>query len=257
MNLKTENLTLGYGDTIILEDINVQLPKEKITIIIGSNGCGKSTLLKSMARLLKPMSGKVLLEDKNIFNSSTKKVAKNLAILPQNPNAPDDLTIFNLVKQGRYPYQTWFNQWSEEDEKAVNYALDKTGISHLRDRKISDLSGGQKQRAWIAMTLAQETDIILLDEPTNHLDVKYRIEVLDLLSNLNRTEKRAIIMVLHDINLACRYASNIIAVKDGAIYSQGTPMEIMNEELIKDVFDINSKIVECPVFKTPMCIPYQ
>ncbi|QGU94388.1 ATP-binding cassette domain-containing protein [Clostridium bovifaecis] len=257
MELKTRNLTLGYDKTIILEDINVTLPKEKVTILIGSNGCGKSTFLKSMARLLKPIDGQVLINNENIFNISTKKVARELAILPQSPYAPEDLTVFNLVKQGRYPYQTWLNQWSGEDEKAVDYALDKTGILNLKDKKLSDLSGGQKQRAWIAMTLAQQTDIILLDEPTNHLDIKYRIEVLDLLKTLNKVENRTIIMVLHDINLAFRYADYIIALKDGKVYSQGVPKDIVNEDLIRDVFDIQSKIVTCPLFKTPTCIPYQ
>jgi len=256
MNLKTSNLTLAYGENIILKEMNVELPKGKVTILIGSNGCGKSTFLKSMARLLKPKYGEVLLNDKNIFSTSTKQVAKNLSILPQSPYAPDDLTVFNLVKQGRYPYQNWLNQWSEEDEKAINYALEKTGISDLRDKKIGGLSGGQKQRAWIAMTIAQDTDIILLDEPTNHLDIKYRIEVLDLLKNLNKQENRTIVMVLHDINLACRYADYIIALKDGNVYSQGKPYDIVDEKLIRDVFDIDSQIVSCPVFKTPLCIPF-
>jgi len=165
--------------------------------------------------------------------------------------------VFNLVKQGRYPYQSWFNQWSKEDEKIVQYALEKTGISDIKDKKLSDLSGGQKQRAWIAMTLAQQTDIILLDEPTNHLDIKYKIEVLDLLKELNEKENRTIVIVLHDINLACRYADHIIAIKDGKVYGEGKPEEIISEKLIKEVFQINSKIVSCPVFNTPMCITFQ
>jgi iron complex transport system ATP-binding protein len=257
MSLSTSNLTLGYGENIILKDINVTIPQNKISILVGSNGCGKSTLLKTMSRLLKPINGKVFLEDINIFERSTKEIAKKLAILTQSPTAPSDLTIFNVVKQGRYPYQSWFNQWNKEDEDIVNYALEKTGLSDIRHRKLSDLSGGQRQRVWIAMTLAQQTNIILLDEPTNHLDIKYKIEVLDLLKNLNKTEKRTIIIVLHDINLACRYADHVIAVKDGKIYAEGNPSEIVNEKLIKDVFDINSKIIQCPLFKTPMCITYQ
>jgi len=257
MELRTDHLTLGYNDKIILNDINITLPKGKISILIGSNGCGKSTFLKSMARLLNPIKGEVLLEEKNIFTTSTKKVARMLSILPQNPYAPEDLTIFNLVKQGRYPYQSWLNQWSKEDENAINYALEKTGLLDIRDSRISDLSGGQKQRAWIAMTLAQQTDVILLDEPTNHLDVKYIIEVLDLLKSLNKTEKRTIIIVLHDINLASRYADHIIAIKQGTVYAQGTPKEIINEKLIKDVFSIDSKIITCPIFNSPLCIPYR
>lgn len=257
MSLSTTNLTLGYGDNIILEDINISIPKNKITILVGSNGCGKSTLLKTMSRLLKPKCGKVFLEDSNIFEKSTKEIARDLAILTQTPTAPSDLTVFNLVKQGRYPYQSWFNQWSKEDEKIVNHALEKTGLLDIKHKKLSDLSGGQKQRVWIAMTLAQQTGIVLLDEPTNHLDIKYKIEVLDLLKKLNQTEKRTIIIVLHDINLACRYADHIVAIKDGKVYAEGDPKKIINEKLIKEVFDINSKIIDCPIFKTPMCITYQ
>lgn len=257
MSISADNLTLAYGDYIVLKDINVTIPKNKITILVGSNGCGKSTLLKTMARLLKPAQGKVFLGDSNIFEKSSKEISKELAILTQSPTAPDDLTIFNLVKQGRYPYQTWFKQWSKEDEQIVDYALKKTGLMEIKHKRISDLSGGQKQRVWIAMTLAQETDIILLDEPTNHLDIKYKIEVLDLLKELNVQERRTIVIVLHDINLACRYADNIIALKDGKVYGEGSPKEIITEKLIKDVFSINSMIMECPLFKTPMCITYQ
>jgi iron complex transport system ATP-binding protein len=257
MSLSANNLTLGYGDYIVLKDINLQIPKNKITILVGSNGCGKSTLLKTMARLLKPLSGKIYLDDSNIFDKSSKEIAKQLAILTQTPTAPSDLTVFNLVKQGRYPYQSWFSQWSTQDEKIVNYALEKTGLSDIKHKKLSDLSGGQKQRVWIAMTLAQETDVILLDEPTNHLDIKYKIEVLDLLKNLNQQENRTIVIVLHDINLACRYADHIIAVKDGKVYAEGEPKKVVTETLIKDVFGINSLIIECPLFKTPMCITYQ
>lgn len=257
MNFSAENLTLGYGDFIVLKDINVSIPKNKITILVGSNGCGKSTLLKTMSRLLKPFAGKVVLGDEDIFSKPNKEVAKKLSILTQSPTAPSDLTVFNLVKQGRYPYQSWFNQWSKEDEKIVEYALEKTGISDIKDKKLSDLSGGQKQRAWIAMTLAQQTDIILLDEPTNHLDIKYKIEVLDLLKELNEKENRTIVIVLHDINLACRYADHIIAIKDGKVYGEGKPEEIISEGLIKEVFQINSKIVPCPVCNTPMCITFQ
>ncbi|MFZ5969283.1 MAG: ABC transporter ATP-binding protein [Bacillota bacterium] len=257
MSLSSNNLTLGYGDYIVLKDINVIIPKNKITILVGSNGCGKSTLLKTMARLLKPMSGKVFLGNISIFEKSSKEIAKELAILTQSPAAPSDLTVFNLVKQGRYPYQSWFSQWSKEDEKIVNYALEKTGLTDIQHKKISDLSGGQKQRVWIAMTLAQQTDTILLDEPTNHLDIKYKIEVLDLLRRLNQHENRTIVIVLHDINLACRYADHVIAIKDGKIYGEGAPKEIITEKLIKDVFEINAKIIECPLFQTPMCITYQ
>lgn len=257
MSISTKNLTLAYDDYIVLKDINVTIPKNKITILVGSNGCGKSTLLKTISRLAKPQSGQVLLDDINIFEKSSNEIAKRLAILTQTPSAPSDLTVFNLVKQGRYPYQSFFSQWSKEDEKIVDYALEKTGLSDIKHKRISDLSGGQKQRVWIAMTLAQQTDTILLDEPTNHLDIKYKIEVLDLLKELNKKEQRTIVIVLHDINLACRYADHIISIKDGKVYAEGDPKKVINEKLIKDVFGINSKIIECPLFKTPMCITYQ
>jgi len=257
MGLSTEKLTLGYGNYIVLKDINVIIPKNKITILIGSNGCGKSTLLKTMARLLKPINGQVLLGDNNIQTQSNKEIAKKLSILTQSPSAPSDLTVFNVVKQGRYPYQSFFSQWTKEDEKIVDYALEKTGLVEIKHKKLSDLSGGQRQRVWIAMTLAQQTDIILLDEPTNHLDLKYKIEVLDLLKDLNLKENRTIVIVLHDINLACRYADHIIAVKDGKVFDEGCPEDIINETLIKEVFDINSKVINCPVFNTPMCITFQ
>jgi iron complex transport system ATP-binding protein len=257
VSFKTDNLTLGYGEYIVLKDINLSIPKNKITILVGSNGCGKSTLLRTMARLLKPISGSVLLEEDDIIRKSTKEVAKKLSILTQSPTAPGDLTVFNLVKQGRYPYQSWLNQWSKEDEKIVNYALERTGLMEIRDKRISDLSGGQKQRVWIAMTLAQQTEIILLDEPTNHLDIKYKIEVLDLLKRLNEEEKRTIVIVLHDINLACRYADHIIAIKDGEVYGQGAPEQLVTEDFIRNVFDIEAKVMLCPVFNTPMCIVYQ
>lgn len=257
MELSTDKLTLGYDKYIVLKDINLKIPKNKITILIGSNGCGKSTLLKTMARLLKPMEGEIFLDDISIFEKSSIEIAKKLAILTQSPEVPPDLTVFNLVKQGRYPYQNWFSQWSKEDEKIVDYALEKTGLSDMRNKNISELSGGEKQRVWIAMILAQNTETLLLDEPTNHLDIKYKIEVLDLLKKLNISENRTVVIVLHDINLACRYADNIVAIKDGKIYAEGSPKEIINEELIKNVFEINAKIIECPVFKVPLCITYE
>lgn len=257
MELSTNNLTLGYEKYIVLKDINLKIPKNKITILVGGNGCGKSTLLKTMARLLKPIEGSVFIDDINISEKSSIEVAKKLSILTQSPDVPPDLTVFNLVKQGRYPYQSWFSQWSKEDEETVNYALEKTGLVSMKHKNINELSGGEKQRVWIAMILAQNTETILLDEPTNHLDIKYKIETLDLLKKLNSSEERTIIIVLHDINLACRYADNIIAIKEGKIYAEGDPKKIISEELIKDVFHINSKIIECPVFKVPLCITYE
>ncbi len=253
--LQTKNLRLAYADTIIIDELDLQIPKGKITILIGANGCGKSTLLRAFARLLKPASGNVLLDDENIHRLKTKAVAKQLAILPQSPIAPSGLTVLQLVKQGRYPYQTWLNQWSEQDEKVVMQALNSTGMYDLMEHEIESLSGGQQQRAWIAMTLAQDTDIILLDEPTTFLDLTHQIEILDLLFDLNEQEKRTIVMVLHDLNLACRYAHQIIALHDQQIYAQGKPEEIINCQLIQDVFSMDCQVTSDPIFGTPLCIP--
>jgi len=255
--LKTKELTVGYDNKAIVKDVNIEFEEGKFHIIIGCNGSGKSTFLKSVARLLTPMKGEVLLNNKNIASIPSKEVAKKLAILPQSPYSPDDLTVFNLVKQGRYPYQSFFKQWSTEDERAVMSALKETGIEDLAHKQISTLSGGQRQRVWISMVLAQETEILLFDEPTNHLDIKYRIEVLDLLKELNKKENRTILVVLHDINLACRYADHIIALKEGRYYKEGSPEEIIDEKLIKDIFNIDSKVVPCPVFASPMVVAYQ
>ncbi|MEK3979719.1 ABC transporter ATP-binding protein [Psychrobacillus sp. FSL K6-2836] len=254
--IETQNLTLSYGESIIINDLNLQIPKGEITVFIGGNGCGKSTLLRSIARLLKPKSGAVLLDGSAISKMASKDVAKQMSILPQSPVAPEGLTVLQLVKQGRYPYQTWLKQWTEEDEEKVRMALKATAIEDLKDRPVDSLSGGQRQRAWIAMTLAQDTDIILLDEPTTYLDMTHQIEILDLLYELNETEKRTIVMVLHDLNLACRYADNIVAIKDREIYAQGKPEHIISCPLVKNVFGMDCQITKDPLFGTPLCIPF-
>ncbi|WP_313892084.1 ABC transporter ATP-binding protein [Psychrobacillus sp.] len=254
--IETQALTLSYGDSIIIKELDLQIPKGEITVFIGGNGCGKSTLLRSIARLLKPKSGAVLLEGKAISKMSTKDVAKQMSILPQSPVAPEGLTVLQLVKQGRYPYQTWLKQWTEEDEEKVMKALKATAIEDLKDRPVDTLSGGQRQRVWIAMTLAQDTDIILLDEPTTYLDMTHQIEILDLLYDLNEKEQRTIVMVLHDINLACRYADNIVAIKDQKVYAQGKPEHIISCPLVKNVFGMDCQITADPLFGTPLCIPF-
>jgi len=254
--IETKQLQLNYGEKIIIEPLDLILPKGEITVLIGANGCGKSTLLRSIARLLKPKSGSILLNEEDITSLSAKETAKKMAILPQQPMAPEGLTVLQLVKQGRYPYQNWRKQWSKEDQQIVEQAIDATGLTEFKDYEIENLSGGQRQRAWIAMTLAQQTDIILLDEPTTYLDVTHQIEVLDLLYKLNKDENRTIIMVLHDINLACRYATNIIALVNKRMYAQGKPEDIITVKLIQDVFQLNCEIIADPIYGTPMCIPY-
>ncbi|MCM3790086.1 ABC transporter ATP-binding protein [Domibacillus indicus] len=255
-SITTEQLTLSYGKNIIIDELDLAIPKGKITVLIGGNGCGKSTLLRSAARLLKPISGTILLDGEEIASMPTKEVAKKMAILPQSPSAPQGLTVLQLVKQGRYPHQTWLKQWSSEDETAIQNALASTGLLDLQDRPVDELSGGQRQRAWIAMTLAQNTETILLDEPTTYLDMTHQIDILDLLFELNELEQRTIVMVLHDLNLACRYAHHIIAVKDKGVYAQGAPENIMNSELVRHVFQMECQIITDPLFGTPLCIPY-
>lgn len=254
--LGAHELTLGYGDNIIIDDLDITIPKGEITVFIGGNGCGKSTLLRSLARLLKPKGGDVVLNGADISKMGTKDVAKKLAILPQGPVAPEGLTVMDLVQQGRHPHRSFLKQWSKTDEEAVTKALEATNLLEFSDRTVDSLSGGQKQRAWIAMTLAQETDTILLDEPTTYLDMAHQIEVLDLLFELNETEGRTIVMVLHDINLASRYADHIVAIKDRAIFAQGKPEEIITCSLIHGVFDMKCQVTFDPMFGTPLCIPH-
>lgn len=254
--IQANNLTLTYGKKSVFSNLDVLIPKGKITVFIGSNGCGKSTLLRSLARLLKPQEGHIILDGSDIAKLPAKEVARRLAILPQGPIAPEGLTVQQLVKQGRYPYQSFLQQWSREDETMVKKALEVTHMDELAGRSIDSLSGGQRQRAWIAMTLAQNTSTILLDEPTTYLDMTHQIDILDLLFDLNEQENRTIVMVLHDINLACRYAHHIVAVKEGHIYAQGEPENIVNEQLIQDVFDMECQVIADPLFGTPMCIPF-
>ncbi|WP_276205149.1 ABC transporter ATP-binding protein [Bacillus sp. MUM 13] len=254
--IETKHLSISYGDTLIINELDLKIPKGEITVFIGANGCGKSTLLKSIARLIKPKAGSVLLEGKAISKLSTKEVAKSMAILPQSPSTPEGLTVLQLVKQGRYPHQTWLKQWTEKDEKKVNDALIATRLEHLKERTVDSLSGGQRQRAWIAMTLAQDTDIILLDEPTTYLDLTHQIEILDLLFELNEKKNRTVVMVLHDLNLACRYAHHIVALKDQKVFAKGKPEYIVNGDLVKNVFGMDCEVTIDPLFGTPMCIPY-
>ncbi|MEB3213830.1 MAG: ABC transporter ATP-binding protein [Leptolyngbyaceae bacterium] len=253
--LTTCKLTLAYDQAIIIDQLDLAIPTGKITALVGPNGCGKSTLLKGLGRLIKPRKGVVHLDGRSIAKQPTKAIARQLGLLPQSPVAPEGLTVRELVAQGRYPYQNWLQQWSEADEQAVEKALTITEMTELCDRPMDTLSGGQRQRAWIAMTLAQETDILLLDEPTTFLDLAHQIEVLDLLYDLNQSQQRTIVMVLHDLNQACRYADYLITLRDGQVYAQGIPSQVMTDKIVRDVFGIDSRIISDPVAGTTMCIP--
>ncbi len=253
--LSTRRLTLAYDGASIIMNLDLAIPAGKITTLVGPNGCGKSTLLRGLARLLKPRTGTVYLDGADIFKLSTKAVAKRLGILPQGPVAPEGLTVRDLVAQGRYPYQNWLQQWSKEDERLVEQALATTGMKPLADRALDTLSGGQRQRAWIAMALAQDTEILLLDEPTTFLDLAHQVEVLDLLYELNQTEGRTIVMVLHDLNQACRYADYLVAVREGQVWAEGVPAQVMTEAMVREVFGLECRIVTDPVAGTPMCVP--
>jgi iron complex transport system ATP-binding protein len=252
--LLAQQIHLAYDGKLIIESLDLQIPPAQITALVGPNGCGKSTLLRGLARLLKPRNGSVFLDGKAIHALSTKDVARQIGILPQSPVAPEGLTVHELVAQGRYPHQGWLQQWSAEDERIVRDALAITNMADFADRPLDTLSGGQRQRAWIAMSLAQQTEILLLDEPTTFLDLAYQLEVLDLLLDLNE-QGRTIVMVLHDLNQACRYADHLVAMRHGQIVAQGAPSLIVNDALIRDVFGMECHVTVDPITGTPLCVP--
>lgn len=254
--LQTSQLDIGYGDSTIVKDLNLSIPNGKITALVGANGSGKSTILKTMARIMKPTAGGVLLDGHSIHRKSTKEVAKQLAILPQNPTAPDGLTVSELVGYGRFPHQKGFGSMTSEDKRMIQWAIEVTGMTAFLDRPVDQLSGGQRQRAWIAMALAQQTDILFLDEPTTFLDMAHQLEVLQLLQRLNSQEGRTIVMVVHDLNHASRYAQHMVAIKSGTIVSEGSPSEVMTKEVLRKVFSIEADIVPDPRTGVPLCLPY-
>jgi len=253
--LQAAAVTLAYDEREVVRELDLVVPHGQITAVVGANGCGKSTLLRALARLMRPRAGCVLLDGRSIAALSTKDVAKRLAILPQSPLAPDGLAVEDLVARGRYPHQTLFRHWSTQDEAAVESALAATQMTELRTRPLDELSGGQRQRAWIAMTLAQQTEILLLDEPTTFLDLAHQIEVLDLLADLVAVHGRTVVMVLHDINQACRYADYVVAMHDGRVHAAGAPGDIIDATLVRDVFGLEACVIEDPMTGTPLCLP--
>jgi iron complex transport system ATP-binding protein len=255
LRLQTVDVKLGYGDRIVVNGLGLGIETGTVTTIIGPNGCGKSTLLRALGRLLKPSGGEVLLDGKRIDRIPTREVAKVLGMLPQAPLAPEGLTVADLVARGRHPHQTWYRQWSSDDESAVGAALAMTGLLDLAERPLDELSGGQRQRAWISMALAQGTDLLLLDEPTTFLDLAHQVEVLELIRRLHADAGRTIVMVLHDLNLAARYADRLVAMRDGRVVASGTPHEVLTEELLRDVFDLDARVIADPVAGTPLVVP--
>ena len=253
--LRTESLVAGYAGAVIVDDVDLDVPAGRISVIVGANACGKSTLLKTMSRLLAPESGTVVLDGRRIDQIPTKELARSLGLLPQQPIAPEGIVVSELVGRGRHPHQKLFRSWTTEDDVAVAHALDATGVNDLADRPIDELSGGQRQRVWIAMALAQETGVLLLDEPTTFLDVSHQVEVLDLLTDLNRRRGTTIVMVLHDINLAARYADHLFALRRGRLVASGPPSDVITRELIRDVFDLDSLVIDDPVSGSPMVLP--
>jgi iron complex transport system ATP-binding protein len=254
--LYTNYINIGYDDRLIVKDLSVEIPDKKITTIIGANGCGKSTLLKAITRIISYQSGTVILDGKDILKENTKTLARKMAILPQTPEATTGLTVGELVSYGRFPYQNGFGRLTKRDYEVIDWALEVTGTKDFKFRTIDALSGGQRQRVWIAMALAQETEIIFLDEPTTYLDMAHQLEVLELLQKLNAEQERTIVMVLHDLNQAARFADYIIALKDGQVVKAGSCDEVITKDVLRKVFNINAEIGEDPQTKKPMCITY-
>ena len=255
-SIETKNVNISYGNVDIVENLNLEIPKGKITTIIGANGCGKSTILKTIARIISAKSGDIYINSKNIKTQKSKEIAKTMAVLPQNPQAPNGLTVEELIAYGRFPHKNGFKTDKNEDKEIVDWALKSTGIYEFKNRKIEDLSGGQRQRAWIAMALAQKTDILLLDEPTTYLDLAHQLEVLEVLDELNKKYNTTIVMVIHELNNAARFAHHMIGIKKGKICCEGSPDEVMTKENLRELFNIDSEIVKDPRTKKPVCITY-
>ncbi|GHC78963.1 ABC transporter ATP-binding protein [Nocardiopsis terrae] len=254
-SLLVEELTLGYKDRDVIESLDLAIPPGRITAIVGANACGKSTLLRSMSRLLTPRSGRVLLDGQEVHRLQPKAVARTLGLLPQSPVAPEGITVSDLVGRGRHPHQRMLSRWSRQDDEAVAEALETTRTVDLADRPVDELSGGQRQRVWIAMALAQRTDLLLLDEPTTFLDVSHQVEVLDLLTDLNTARGTTIVLVLHDLNLAARYADHLIALASGRLHAAGPPERVLTPETVHAVFGMHSRIITDPTSGKPLMLP--
>ena len=255
MRLTTDRVSLGYGATTIVDEVTLAIPDAATTVVVGANGCGKSTLLRGLARLLKPTHGACLLDGEAVHKRSTRDVARTLGLLPQQPISPEGITVVDLVSRGRQPHRGALSRWSEADEAAVAAALEMTGTVELAARPVDELSGGQRQRAWIALALAQQPEILLLDEPTSFLDLAHQIDLLDLLHSLRVERGCTVVMVLHDLNLAARYADHLVAMRDGKVIAAGAPGEIVTPGLVHEVFGLDCQVVPDPVSGTPLVVP--
>ncbi|WP_018384542.1 ABC transporter ATP-binding protein [Wenjunlia vitaminophila] len=259
--LAARDLTLAYEGRTVVHGLHLEVPTGEVTVIVGPNACGKSTLLRALGRLLRPAGGTVLLDGRELRSVPTREVARAIGLLPQTPVPPEGITVADLVSRGRQPHQHWWQQWSEADERAVTVAMERTATVELADRMVDELSGGQRQRVWIAMALAQDTDLLLLDEPTTYLDIAHQIEVLDLVRQLasdaarDTGRARTVVAVLHDLNQAARYADHLVAMRDGRIIAQGRPRDVVTAELVREVFGLDAVVVPDPVTGDPLVVP--
>ncbi|WP_312871354.1 ABC transporter ATP-binding protein [Streptomyces lonarensis] len=253
--LTADAVTLRYDRSVVARDLTVAVPDRSFTVIVGPNACGKSTLLRALSRMLRPSEGRVLLDGEEISTLPAKRLARRLGLLPQTPVAPDGITVGDLVARGRYPHQGLLRQWSREDERVVTEAMAATGVTDLAERRVDELSGGQRQRIWIAMALAQQTELLLLDEPTTYLDIAHQIDILDLCARLHEEEGRTLVAVLHDLNHAARYATHLVALREGRVVAQGAPGDIITADLVEDVFRLPCRVIEDPETGTPLVVP--
>ena len=256
VTLAAQRLSLGYHGRTVVEDVSTDLPAGRITAIIGANGCGKSTLLRGLARLLSPAAGVVHLDGRDLTTIPARRLATMIGLLPQQPVAPDGITVCDLIGRGRHPHQRWFRQWSSADEEAVDRALRSTGLTDLADAPIDELSGGQRQRVWIALALAQDPEVMLLDEPTTYLDLAHQLDVLGLLRTINQQHRRTIVLVLHDLNMAARYAHHLIAMRDGVLVDQGAPHDVVTPDMVRDVFGVDATVITDPITGSPLVLPH-
>lgn len=254
-SLTASRLSAGYNHIEILHALNLAVPPGKITAVVGANACGKSTLLRTMSRLISPSQGHVLLDGKSIHRTPSRELARTLGLLPQSPIAPEGITVADLVSRGRHPHQSLFSRWTRKDDEAVESALAVTKTTELAERPVDELSGGQRQRVWIAMALAQQTEVLLLDEPTTFLDINHQVEVLDLLTDLNHARGTTVVMVLHDLNLAARYADYLVAIAGGRVHVAGEPEDVLTEETVRQVFGLESRVIADPTSGRPIMLP--